>query len=104
VKEAVLVDADVDERRLEPRQDVVHAALVDVPDDRPRAAPLYVELADPPVRGLGLLLPTAPTLPAVSAAVLTLGRSLRLEDGDSCFATVRRDEYLLSHLKDLSYE
>ena len=50
MQEAVLVDPDVDERRLEPGQDVVDAALVDVPDDRARAAPLDVELADPPVR------------------------------------------------------
>jgi hypothetical protein len=49
VQEAVLVDSDVDERRLEPRQDVVYAALVDVPDDRARAAALDVDLADSPV-------------------------------------------------------
>jgi hypothetical protein len=33
VQEAVLVEPEVDERRLEARQDVVDLALVDVPDD-----------------------------------------------------------------------
>jgi hypothetical protein len=98
VQEAVLVDPDVDERRLETGQDVVDAALLDVSDDRARAAPLYVELADPPFRLLGL---AGAALLLVAAVLLTLGRSFRLEDGDSCFATVCRDEHLLSQLKSL---
>ena len=46
VQEAVLVEADVDERRLEAGQDVVDLALVDVADDRPLAAALEVQLGD----------------------------------------------------------
>ncbi len=46
VQEAVLVEADVDEGRLEPGQDVVDLALVDVADDRARAAALEVDLGD----------------------------------------------------------
>ena len=46
VQEAVLLEADVDERRLEPGQDVVDLALVDVADDRAAAAALDVELSD----------------------------------------------------------
>ena len=52
VEEAVLVEADVHERRLEAGQDVVDLALVDVSDDRPAALALDVELGDPPVVGL----------------------------------------------------
>ena len=44
VQEAVLVEADVDERGLEAGQDVVDAALVDVADDRAPAAALEVDL------------------------------------------------------------
>ena len=51
VQEAVLVEADVDERRLEAGQDVVDLALVDVADDRARAAALEVELGDAVARG-----------------------------------------------------
>ena len=46
VQEAVFVKPDVDERRLEPGQDVVDLALVDVSDDRARSAALDVELSD----------------------------------------------------------
>ena len=46
VQEAVLLEADVDERGLEPGQDVVDLALVDVADDRARAAALEVDLGD----------------------------------------------------------
>ena len=44
VQEAVLVEADVDERGLEAGEDVVDAALVDVADDRAAAAALEVDL------------------------------------------------------------
>ena len=91
VEEAVLVEADVHERGLEAGQDVVDLALVDVSDDRAVAATLYVELRDAPVVGL--------RLPAASRAG---GCSLRLEDADSCFATVHRDEQLLLQVEDLS--
>jgi hypothetical protein len=46
VQEPVLVEADVDERRLEADEDVVDDPLVDVADDRARAAALEVELSD----------------------------------------------------------
>ena len=46
VQEAVLLEADVDERGLEAGQDVVDLALVDVADDRAPAAALDVELSD----------------------------------------------------------
>jgi hypothetical protein len=82
VQEAVLVQADVNERGLEAGQDVVDLALVDVADNGAGSAALDVELADPPV---GILLGLTPG-----------GLVLRLEDGHSGFATVDRDEYLLS--------
>ena len=44
VQEAVLVEADVDEGGLQPGEDVVDAALVDVADDRAPAAALEVDL------------------------------------------------------------
>ena len=41
----------------------------------------------------------APGRRLVFAACLVTGElALRFEDGDSCFATVHRDEYLLFHL------
>src|SRR6185503_19800866 len=46
VQEAVLVEADVDERGLQAGQDVVDLALVDVADDGPRAAALEIQLGD----------------------------------------------------------
>ena len=46
VQEAVLLEPDVDERRLEPVEHVVDAALVDVADDRAAAAALEIELRD----------------------------------------------------------
>ena len=99
MQEAVLLDADVDERGLEAGQDIVHPALVDVSDYRAAPAPLYVELSDAPALWHGALsgAPSAATLAALRCAVPLSGRlSLRLEDGDSCFATVDRDEHLLS--------
>ena len=46
VQEAVLLQADVDERGLEAGEDVVDPALVDVADDRAGAPPLQIELGD----------------------------------------------------------
>ena len=46
VQEAVLVEADVDERGLEADEHVVDDPLVDVADDRASAAALEVELSD----------------------------------------------------------
>ena len=63
VQEAVSLQADVDERRLHPGQDVVDLALVDVADDRAAAAALNVELGDLPfVGGGGLLAARLPCL------------------------------------------
>ncbi len=66
VEEAVLLEADLDERRLHPRQDVVDRAEVDVAGDRPSLRALEVDLGD--------------------AAVL--------EDGDTLLADVDGDEQL----------
>ena len=49
VEEAVLLQADLDERRLHPGQDVVDDALVDVAGDRTAARALEVDLGDPVV-------------------------------------------------------
>ena len=46
VEEAVLLEADLDERRFHAREDVVDGALVDVPCDRPTVVPLEVDLGD----------------------------------------------------------
>src|SRR5439155_3365564 len=49
VQEAVLLETDLDERRLHPREDVVDRALVDVAGDRAAIRPLEVHLGDPAV-------------------------------------------------------
>ena len=49
VEEAVLLEADLDERGLHPRQDVVDDAEVDVARDRAALRPLEVGLGDPGV-------------------------------------------------------
>ena len=46
VQEAVLLQADVDERGLQAGEHVVDPALVDVADDRAAAAPLEIQLGD----------------------------------------------------------
>ncbi len=46
VEEAVLLEADLDERGLHPRQDVVDRAEVDVAGDRAAVGPLEVDLGD----------------------------------------------------------
>ena len=84
VEEAILVEADVHERGLEAGQDVVDLALVDVSDDRAVALALDVELGNSPVVSL-LLLP-----------LTSGGAALRFQDRDSGFASVHRDEQLLS--------
>src|SRR5581483_4244787 len=65
-QEAVLLEADLDERGLHPREDVVDGALVDVPGNRAPLRALEVDLRD--------------------AAVL--------EDGDALLGDVDRDEQL----------
>jgi hypothetical protein len=68
VEEAVLLEADVDERRFHSRKDVVDRPLVDVPGDGATAGALEVDLGDDPV----------------------------LENGDALLAHVNRDENLLA--------
>ena len=46
VEEAVLLEADLDERGLHPRQDVVDRAEVDVPGDRTALGALEIDLGD----------------------------------------------------------
>ena len=46
VEEAVLLEADLDERGLHPRQDVVDGAEVDVPGDRAALGPFQIDLGD----------------------------------------------------------
>jgi hypothetical protein len=95
VQEAVLVEADVDEGGLEPGQDVVDLALVDVADDRPASATLEIDLGDAVARGdLGLLL-TAATLRARLRRGLGLARGF--EHGDPGLSPVDRNQHLLSH-------
>ena len=69
VEEGVLLEADVDEGGLHPRQDPRHASLVDVSDDAALLAALDLHLGD--------------------AAVL--------EDGDAGLAVVGGDEELFLH-------
>ncbi len=93
VQEAVLVEADVDEGGLEPGQDVVDLALVDVADDRPAPAALEVDLRDAVSgRNLGLLL-----TPPAAGLGRSLGIARRLQHGDTGFPAVDRDQHLLSH-------
>src|SRR5581483_9785939 len=72
VEEAVLLEADLDERGLHPRQDVVDDAEVDVAGDRAVLRPLEVDLGDPVV----------------------------LEHGDAFLARVDRDEELALRLRE----
>ena len=46
VEEAVLLEANLDERRFHPRQDVVDHTEIDVPRDRPALRALEVDLGD----------------------------------------------------------
>src|SRR5262249_38995851 len=71
VEEAVLLEADLDERRLHPRQHVVDGAEVDVAGDRAALGTLEVDLGDDVV----------------------------LEDGDALLAGVDRDEELAAGLR-----
>jgi hypothetical protein len=103
VEKAVLVEADIDERGLEAGQDVVDLALVDVSDYRAASSPLYVQLGN--MRAVQLLLLRrgfrAAAASAARGLLITLAIPgeripLRLQNGDSGFATVHRDEYSFS--------
>ena len=87
VQEAVLVEPEVDERRLEAGQDVVDLALVDVADDRAASAALEVDLGDAIARRQALLAAPGPTG----------GRNLPggFEHRDPGLPTVDGYEYLL---------
>jgi hypothetical protein len=87
MQEAVALKPDVDERRLHPGQDVVDDALVDVADDRARAAPFDVELGDLEATG----------------ALLT-GCALAFENRDASFTRVNGDENSLLQLDHLKTE
>jgi hypothetical protein len=91
VQEAVLVEADVDERGLEAGQDVVDLALVDVADDRAVAAALEVQLRD------AVALGGVAAAPAAGAPVRGRrgGRIGRLQQRDAGLPPVDADEHLL---------
>ncbi len=99
VQEAVLLEPDVDERRLQPREHVVDAPLVDVADDRAVAAALQVELRYA-VAGVGAACLTAPTAPAGCVGRRRLRGDLPggLQQRDPRFPTVDADQYLLLQL------
>ena len=89
MQEAVLVEADVDERRLEPGQDVVDLALVDVADDGAVAAALEVELGDAPVLLGGAAPAASPAWRGVPVASSSATRvSPRSTLTSTCFFTV----------------
>src|SRR5262249_43756290 len=99
VQEAVLLEPDVDERRLHARKHVVHAALVDVAGDRAPPAPFYVKLGDTPgVRSggrLGSASGLRRALPARARSTTRGGRrALAFEYRDPGLPTVDRDQYL----------
>jgi hypothetical protein len=95
VQEAVLLEADVHEGGLEAGEDVVHAALVDVSDDRARAAALEVQLCDPePRTGVGLLA-------ALAHGGLCRRLAGRFEQRNARLRAVNADQYLLFHVSFL---
>jgi hypothetical protein len=96
VQEAVLLEAEVDERGLEAGQDVVDLALVDVADDGTAAAALEVDLGDA-VAG------REPAL--LAAAALTGGSDLArgLQHRNPGLPPVDGDQHLLLH-GDTSFE
>ena len=97
VQEAVLLEADVDERGLQAGQDVVDLALVDVADDRARAAALEVELSDAVARARAARCSAAAAWSSAAARQRTRrgGRSGRLQQRDARLRAVDADEYLL---------
>ena len=101
VQEAVLVEADVDERGLQAGQDVVDLALVDVADDRAVAAALEVQLRDAVARARlgGRLGGGGAPAPAPWGAGLACG----LEQRDPGLPAVDADEHLLLHGEVLAF-
>ena len=70
VEEAVALEAEVDEGRLHARQDLRHAALVDIADDAAIALALDEDLGD----------------------------QIVLENGHTCFVAVRGDDHFFVHM------
>ena len=75
VEEAVLLEADLDERGLHPRQDVVDGAEVDVAGDRALLGPLEVDLGDDAVLEHGDALLAGST--EISSSRLAFGSGAR---------------------------
>ena len=92
VQEPVLVEPDVDERRLEAGEDIVDAAVVDVADDRAAAATLEVDLRYAVTGGNFMGLAAARTPPRFGRRARISGR---LQHGDAGLAAIHRDQYLL---------
>src|SRR3954451_6643711 len=93
VQEPVLVEADVDEGRLEPGQDVVDLALVDVAHDGAVAAALEVERRAP-VPGGGV----RRAAPAPTSRRLGGRGTGRLKQRDPGLPAVHADDHLLLHV------
>jgi hypothetical protein len=94
VQEAVLLQADVDERSLQAGEDVVDAPLVDVADDRSRTPALEVDLGDA-VR-LGRLGRAAPAPSGRDLGGLArCGATAGLQQRHTGFPTIDADQHLL---------
>ncbi len=100
VQEAVLLEADVDERGFEAGQDVVDAPLVDVADDRPRAAALEIELRDPVVLA-GSARGAAPARCRLGCGT---GLTGCLQQRDPRLSAVDAYQYLFSHVVPFKLE
>ena len=93
VQEAVLLQADVDERGLQAGEDVVDPALVDVADDRAGAAALQIELGDVvSAAGLGA---ARGAVRRWRVAVCGDGVPVASEQRDPGLAAVDADQHLL---------
>ena len=92
VEEAVLVEADVDERGLQPGQDVVDLALVDVPDDGAVAPSLEVQLGDAEAGGRVLL------AAAGRRDLVGVRLSCRLQQRHAGLPAIDAHKHLLTHL------
>ena len=102
VQEAVLLQADVDERGLESGQDVVDPTLVDVADDRAVAPTLQVELGDRVLVGSRRLTP----VPGAGARTgfVRRDRSGRLQHRDAGLPAVHADQHLLLQLSSILWK
>ena len=101
VQEAVLLQADVDERRLQPGEDVVDPALVDVADDRAVAPALQIQLGDSIVAGRRL---TTPARGAGGRGLARGGCPARLQHRHACLSAVDADQHLLLQLSSILWK